>query len=268
MNESGKPFAVKGETSVDWTFSVTPKPFGIVHFVILGCAAAVSVVFALLIRRAKPKTLLRLLFAFGVLMLLTEAWKQWFVIRYLYAGVRSMWFFPWQLCSMAMYCSALAPFLKGKAQDAVLVFLCTFSMIGAFFALLFPEDMMRPQILLFCHSFVYHTVMVFEGLLALRVMRQRKKTPFLPALVLFLCMAAVAEAINVVSHLNIRDIRYEANMFYITPFYPSTQFVFSAIAKHAGIAVEIFAYLGAITLGAYLLYLLQFSRRRIGSAGR
>ena len=259
---SDKPFAVKGGMAVDWTFSVTPKPFGVVHFAILGGVAAASVIFALLIRKAQPKTLLRLLFVFGALMLLTEVWKQWFVARYLDPGVRSMWFFPWQLCSMAMYCSALAPFLKGKAQDALLVFLCTFSMIGAFFALLVPEDMMRPQILLFCHSFLYHAVMVFEGILALRVLRQRKKAPFLPALVLFLCMAAVAEAINVFSHLVINDVRYESNMFYITPFYPSTQFVFSAIAKHAGIAVEIFAYLGAITLGAYLLYLAQFPRKR------
>ncbi len=247
---------------MDRTFSATPRPYGAVHFLILGGILLLSVAFAFAIRKASPKKLLRLLFVFGVGMLLAEVWKQWFAAKYVYAGVRSMWFFPWQLCSMAMYCSTLVPFLKGKAQDAVLVFLCTFSVVGAVFALLFPEDMMRPQILLFCHSFLYHAVMVFEGILALRVLRQRKKAPFLPALVLFLCMAAVAEAINVFSHLVINDVRYESNMFYITPFYPSTQFVFSAIAKHAGIAVEIFAYLGAIALGAYLLYLAQFPRKR------
>ena len=252
---SDKPFAAKGGMAVDWTFSVTPKPFGVVHFAILGGVAAASVVFALLIRKAQPKTLLRLLFVFGALMLLTEVWKQWFVARYLDPGVRSMWFFPWQLCSMAMYCSALAPFLKGKAQDALLVFLCTFSMIGAFFALLVPEDMMRPQILLFCHSFLYHAVMLLEGLAALRILKSRKKAPFYPALLLFLGMAAVAELVNVLSHRIVRNIRYEANMFYITPFYPSEQPVFSAIAAHAGVAVEIFVYLGAIALAAFLLYI-------------
>ena len=251
---------------MDWTFSKTPLPHGIIHWLILGCILAAAVIFALAIRRTDERRLLRLLFVFGLCMLAAEAWKQWFVIRYIDRGTRSMWFFPWQLCSMAMYCSALAPFLKGRAQDAVLVFLCTFSVIGAVFALLFPEDMMRPQILLFVHSFLYHTVMLFEGLIAFRILRQRGRARFLPALLLYLGMAAIAELINVVSHFTVPKISNEANMFYITPFYPSTQPVFSAIAAHAGIAVEIIAYLGAITLGAFGLFLLEFRSHRKNAA--
>ena len=247
---------------MDWTFTATPLPYGLVHWLILGGILAAAVLFALAIRKADERRLLRLLFVFGVCMLAAEAWKQWFVIRYIYCGTRSMWFFPWQLCSMAMYCSALAPFLKGRAQDATLVFLCTFSVIGAVFALLFPEDMMRPQILLFCHSFLYHAVMLLEGLIAFRVLRKRGKARFFPALLLYLCMAVVAEIVNVASHLIVRDIHYEANMFYITPFYPSTQPVFDAIAKHAGIAVEIVVYLGVIALGAFGLFLLEFRLHR------
>ncbi|MBR3271685.1 MAG: YwaF family protein [Clostridia bacterium] len=247
---------------MDRTFSAAPLPYGLVHWLILGGILAAAVLFALAIRKADERRLLRLLFIFGLCMLVAEAWKQWFVIRYIYCGTRSMWFFPWQLCSMAMYCSAIAPFLRGKAQDAVLVFLCTFSVIGAVFALLFPEDMMRPQILLFLHSFLYHAVMLLEGLIAFRVLRKRGKARFFPALLLYLCMAVVAEIVNVASHLIVRDIHYEANMFYITPFYPSTQPVFDAIAKHAGIAVEIVVYLGVIALGAFGLFLLEFRLHR------
>ena len=242
---------------MDRTFSVTPQPFGLAHWLILCGIAAASALFALAIRKKDERRLLRMLFILGLCMIAAEIWKQWFVARWVSPDTRSMWFFPWQLCSMAMYCSVLAPFLHGKAQDAVLVFLCTFSVVGAVFALLFPEDMMRPQILLFCHSFTYHAVMLFEALLALRVLRLRKKTSFLPALILFASMAAVAEVINVVSHLIVRNIRYEANMFYITPFYPSTQPVFRTIAEHAGIAVEILVYLLAIALGAWLFYLAE-----------
>ena len=251
---------------MDWTFTTTPLPYGLVHWLILGGILAATVLFALAIRKADERRLLRLLCVFGLCMLAAEAWKQWFVIRYVYCGTRSMWFFPWQLCSMAMYCSALAPFLKGKAQDAVLVFLCTFSMIGAVFALLFPEDMMRPQILLFCHSFLYHAVMLLDGLIAFRILRKRGKAQFLPALLLYLGMAVVAEIVNAASHLIIRDIHYEANMFYITPFYPSTQPVFSSIATHAGIAVEIAVYLGVIALGAFGLFLLEFRLRKKNKA--
>ena len=242
---------------MDRMFSITPQPYGLVHLLLLAGIAAAVAGFAFAVRRRSEKTLLRLLFVFGIAMLAAEVWKQWFVIRFVYGGTRSMWFFPWQLCSMAMYCSALAPFLKGRAQDAVLVFLCSFSVVGAVFALAFPHDMMRPQILLFAHSFLYHTVMLFEGLLALFLLLRRKKAPFYPALILFLGMAAVAELINAASHMIIRDIHQEANMFYITPFYPSTQPVFRAIAERAGVWVEILVYLGAIALAAYLLYRLE-----------
>lgn len=242
---------------MDWTFAATPTPYGTVHWLILAGILLASGAFALAIRKADERQLMRLLFFFGLGMLAAELWKQWFVVRYVYRGTPSMWFFPWQLCSMAMYCAALVPFLKGKAQDAALVFLCTFSMIGAVFALLFPEDMMRPQILLFAHSFLYHTVMLFEGLLALRILKGRKKAPFLPALVLYLAMAVVAELVNVISHLIIRDIHYEANMFYITPFSPSTQPVFRVIAERAGVFVEILVYLGVIALGAFVLYQIE-----------
>ena len=247
---------------MDWTFSTTPLPYGLVHWLILGGILAAAAIFAFAIRRAEEKRLMRLLFVFGLCMLVAEAWKQWFVVRYVYNGTLSMWFFPWQLCSMAMYCSALIPFLKGRIQEAALVFLCTFSMIGAVFALLFPGDMMRPQILLFVHSFLYHAVMLLEGLIAFRILKRRGHVKFLPALILYLGMAAVAEVINVVSHLIVRDIHYEANMFYITPFYPSTQPVFSAIAEHAGVAVEIILYLGVIALGAFGLFLLEFKLHR------
>ena len=251
---------------MDRIFSTTPQPYGLVHWLILGGILIACAAFALIIRRADERRLLRLLLAFGLCMIVTEIWKQWFVVRYIYGGTRSMWFFPWQLCSMAMYCSALAPLLRGKAQEAALVFLCTFSMIGAIFALLFPEDMMRPQILLFCHSFLYHALMLLEGIAAFRILKKRASVSFLPALLLFVCMAAVAEAINVISHFVIRDISNEANMFYITPFYPSTQPVFAAIAEHAGIAVEILFYLGMIALGAFGLYLLEFRLKRKKSA--
>ena len=247
---------------MDWTFPTTPQPYGLVHWLILGGILAAAVAFAFAIRKADEKKLMRLLFVFGLCMLAAEAWKQWFVVRYVYCGTFSMWFFPWQLCSMAMYCSALAPFLRRKAQDAVLVFLCTFSMIGAVFALLFPEDMMRPQILLFCHSFLYHAVMLLEGLIAFRILRRRRNVSFLPSLLLYLGMAAVAEIINTVSHFTVRNISNEANMFYITPFYPSTQPVFSAIAAHAGVAVEILVYLGLIALGAFGIFLLEFRLHR------
>jgi len=69
-------------------------------------------------------------------------------------------------------------------------------------------------------------------------------------------MAFIAEVINVISHLLINDIKREANMFYITPFYETTQPIFNYIALKFGIFSEIIIYLSCISLFAYVLYRL------------
>ena len=198
-------------------------------------------------------------------MIAAEVWKQFFVVKYVYRGEPSTWFLPWQLCSMAMYCSAIVPFLKGRAQEAVLVFLSSFTLVAAVAALLFPGDMMRPQILLFCHSFTYHFVMIIESLAALFVLSKRKRAGFLPAVFLYLMLAAVAEVINVISHAIINNTHTEANMFYITPYYPSTQPIFHWIAVKFGIATEIVLYLGVVILASFLVYSLERATALRGS---
>lgn len=243
-------------------FETTPAPFGAVHLAILTGTLGGCVALYFLLRNRSEKSLLRLIFFLGLGMVIAEVWKQWFVPRYVYTDGPSSWFFPWQLCSMAMYCSVTLPLWKGRAQNTVLVFLATFSLLAAVIALLIPGDMMRPQILLFCHSFLYHGVMLVESLAAILLLRRRARAPFWPALLLFCGMAAVAEVINVVSHRLIGDIHVEANMFYITPYYPSTQPVFHWIAVTFGILPEILLYLGAIALGSYGLYRLTLRQKK------
>ena len=244
---------------MDRTFSETPTMFGAVHLMILGAIALGLVVLYFVLRKRSDKALVRVLFVLGLCMLIAEGLKQWFVHRYVYNGVRSMWFFPWQLCSMAMYVSTAVPILKGKARDAVLVFLCTYSVVGALVALVVPEDMLRPQIALFVHSFLYHAVMLAEALCAILLLTRRERVRFLPSLLLFVGMAAVAEGINLISHAIIPKLSNQANMFYITPFYPTTQPVFNWIAERCGILVEIVLYLGVIVAASYGLYRLWYA---------
>ena len=256
---------------MDVQFQTPPQAYGTVHILILVGIVLLSLAVFALIRRAEEKRLIRLLGVLGACMIAAEIFKLWFVSAYVHKGVASTWFFPWQLCSMAMYCSFAVPFLKGRAQDTVLVFLSTFSLIGAVFALAFPGDMMRPQIFLFCHSFLYHAVMVVESMAAMLILKKRSKgrhyadvpkAQFWPAILLFCAMALVAEAVNVVSHIFIEDLYYCANMFNITPFYPSTQPVFHEIALAIGIIPEIILYLGAVVLGAFIVYVIMYAGRR------
>jgi uncharacterized membrane protein YwaF len=246
---------------VNALFSSVPTQFGAVHLAILGGILLLSAGLAFLLRKQPEETLARLIGVLGALMILAEIWKQWFVRRYVYPN-GATWFFPWQLCSIAMYCSFLVPFLRGRARDALLTFLGSFSLLAAAVALLVPGDMLRPQIALFCHSFAYHAVMVAESIAAISILaRRKKKPPFRPALVLFLATAAVSEVINVICYTFFGERTPVANMFNITPYHPSTQPIFHQIAVTLGILPEIIIYLGVIILVSWGLYRLLCARK-------
>ena len=241
---------------MDVSFSQPPPMFGAFHLGMLAGITAVCVLAFLYIRRWRERSLIRLIFILGVVMVLLEVWKQWFVRVYVYPGPVNLWFFPWQLCSMAMYCAVLVPFVKPRFQNTLLVFLSSFSLFAAVVALAVPSDMLRPQILFAGHGFVYHGLMILEALAAMLVLR-RREAQFRPAVWLFLGMATVAELINVAAHLALHDIHREPNMFYITPYYPTTQVVYHEIALALGILPEIVIYLAAIIAFSYGIFRLE-----------
>lgn len=252
---------------MDISFAQPPRMFGAFHLGMLAGILIVCVLVFLRIRRWREKSLLRFIFILGVLMVLLELWKQWFVWEYVYVHEVNLWFFPWQFCSMAMYCAVLTGLCRGKFRDTLLVFLSGFSMFAAIVALAVPSDMLRVQILFASHGFLYHGIMILEALAAMLALRQRQAR-FRPAVWLFLGMAAVAEVVNVVSHQLLHDIHREPNMFYITPYYPTTQVVFRDIALRLGILPEIVIYLSAIIAFSYGIYRLERALvARSGGAG-
>ena len=235
-------------------FANTPQMFGAFHIaalavIALGCVGAYFV-----LRRMDETRLLRLIWILGAVMLAMEAWKQGFSWVYVYDRRINLWFFPWQLCSMAMYCAFAVRFVRGQRQNTLLVFLSTFSLFAAVVALAVPSDMLRPYVLLTVHGFLYHALMIVLALAAMLVVCRRESVRFAPAVRLFLWMAAVAEVINVVSHRLIGDIHREPNMLFTTPHYESTQPVLHEIAVALGIPAEIFIYLTAIALISYGLF--------------
>lgn len=236
-------------------FQSPPPMFGAFHILWLIVILIFNVVFYFLIKNKPEDKLIKIIHLLGVFMIFAEVWKQWFVRKYVYPGDFSMWFFPWQLCSMAMYCSFVLPYLKEKTQNVVLVFMSTFSLFAAVIALLIPSDMLRPQLIFASHGFLYHGIMITESILSIIIVRKRERVKFYPASLLFLGMAGFAEVINVASHLIINNRSLEPNMFYITPYYETTQVVLNSIARTLGIFPEIIIYLSGIIFISYLIYL-------------
>ncbi len=244
-------------------FAQIPTLFGKEHLLALLLIVLGSVFICYRIKDRKEKQLLDILHFLGLFMILAEIFKQWFVYVYVFDRQLNLWFFPWQLCSMAMYCSFLVKYCQGKVQEALLVFLATFSLLSDIVALILPYDMLRIQIVLFIHSFIYHGLIITEAMIAILILNRRKNFSFYPSVILFLIVAAVAEIINVTAHKILNNIYIEPNMFYISPAYPTTQPVFNQIAVNFGIAFEIIIYLLSIIAGSYLIYL---AIRRFGAA--
>lgn len=240
-------------------FERAPTLFGPLHITFLIIAVITSILLYFLIRKKEEKFLLRFLFISGIIMFIFEIWKQIFSYHYVFNGQYNMWYFPWQLCSMSMYCALLLPLFK-KRQNVIIVFLATYSLLASIIALLLPYDMLRIQVLLTCHGFIYHIIMLYQALIAIIILRKRNDYKFYPSIVLFLIMAFIAEIVNTTGHLIFNDIHREPNMFYISPFYPTTQPVFNTIANKFGIFVEVIVYLGIITLVSYLIYLFTFKK--------
>ena len=201
---------------------------------------------------------MKILHTTGLFMILMEVFKQWYCYKYVFQRQLNLWFFPWQLCSMAMYCAFFVSYLKEESkQNTLLVFLSTFSLFSDIIALILPYDMLRPQVILTVHSFLYHGLILSCALIAILILKKRKEIRFLPTVYLFLFMALIAFAINLIAHACLNDIYIEPNMFYITPAYPTTQPVFHDIAIKYGIFTEIILYLSLIILASYLFFIIE-----------
>ena len=238
------------------TFNKTPVLFGTFHI----CALFLCILFSYLVYQfCKDKDeiyLIRVIHKCGIFMLAMEVVKQIFCYYYVFDQKINLWFFPWQLCSMCMYCSFLLPFVNRRIQNSLLIFLATYSLLAAIIALAVPADMLRPQIYLTCYSFLYHFLMIAVSIASIRIIRNRKDLIFSDSIILFLLMAVIAELINIISHQIFHDIHVEPDMFYITPYYPTTQPIFNTIALRFGIFTEVIIYLGIIIAVSYLIYRL------------
>ena len=190
----------------------------------------------------------------GAFMIVMEAVKQIFCYYYVFDQKINLWFFPWQLCSTLMYCSFFITLVNRKNQNTLLLYMTTYCLLGGIMALIVPPDMLRPQIYLTCYSFLYHYLMISVAIISLLILRKREKIEFSFAATLFFIMAFIAEIINIASHHIFHDISVEPNMFYINPYFPTTQPVFRIIAEKFGIFTEIVLYLGVINLASCLIY--------------
>ncbi len=241
----------------------TPTGYGWFHLLALTLTVTLTVFFIIKLRDAEEKTVRRLLLIFWVLLMITEVYKQ-VVFALDCDGVTATWdyawyAFPFQLCSTPLYVLPFAALLPdGKARNACLCHLSTFSLFGGIAVMLYPDDVFINYIGINIQTMLHHGSQVVLGIfLAVRNHRRLSRGYYFGALSVFGVLAAMAMTLNIgVYHLlRASGIDDTFNMFFISPYFECTLPVLSSIYPAVPYPVFLMIYLlGFAAIAAIMFF--------------
>lgn len=234
-----------------WTFiertawpMTPPEPWSAFHIMISLTGLAAAVFLAGHLSRKSPAAVL---WTCGAALAVSELYKQLFLYSVVNQGRYDWWYFPFQLCSTPMYLCLLFPlFPQGRLRTAAAVYLQSFGFLGGIMALVEPSGLMHPYWTLTLHGLGWHILLIFIACYCTASgLACRTDRCFLSALPLFFAFCLVATAINLFTE-------GQADMFYISPYYPVTQVLFHEISLALGTGSGIAVYLSSVCMGAFL----------------
>lgn len=238
-------------TNTAWTME-PPKPYSAFHivFTALGILAAVLAAY-FLSKKASRKSIPWLLFFCGLLLTVSEIYKQLFLYYIVNGETYDWWYFPFQLCSLPMYFCLMLPFIKNRNLTVtILTFMRNFNLLGGIMALAEPSGLMHPYWFLTLHGLSWHVLLIFIGLfIAFSKEADSSVSGYIKTLPLFLICCGIATLINVIA-----KPLGQADMFYISPFYPNNQVVFYGLSLKVGILPGNAVYLLSICAGGLLFH--------------
>ena len=213
----------------------------------------------------------RIILFTGILLSVMEFIKQLFLYFIVFNMHYDVWYFPFQLCSTPMYLCLFyglsASASKGKTKRTVALFIQDFGVLGGIMALLVHDGFTWTDYpLLTLHGYLWHIILILLGIFIFKNrLSYTKKKDFLKTVPLFLILSAVAELINIILSSESAD----CDMFYISPFHPSSQPVFHQLDLVIGRIPGIFMYLACVISGAFIIHLIFcWLDRKLGGASR
>lgn len=238
-------------TAWEWE---APRPWGRFHTLFFCIGIPLAVLLALGAARLGERALRRVIFAVGVVLAVSEIYKQLFFVAA--EGAYRFDQIPFQLCSVPMYLCLILPWIDGRERFAAVSramwgFLASYGLMGGVASYLSPETMCRPYVTLTVHSFVWHLCLIFLGVTAAAAGRTgRKMKDFGGVAAIYGICCCVAFAINLLCfNAPGRDV----NMFYLGPK-PSYLVVCRDIVARFGWYVNLPVYTAALTLGAGIIF--------------
>lgn len=235
----------------------TPKPFGIFH--LFSLLITFVIILHLYNKRDKynEKQLKRVLAIFGIVVFILELLKQ---ISWAYDIEKNIWSYSWysapfQLCSMPMYVSLICLFLKkGKVRDALLSFICFYTILGSIAAMILPNNCFVSDLLVNIHTMYLHCgAFVLSIYLLMNEIKPTFKN-FKGAFIVFIICVSIALALNISFYKTGIIGDHTFNMFYISPYFTSELPVFSTLQESVPYPVFLLIYIFGLTLGASIIF--------------
>lgn len=239
-----------------------PKAFGLFHIFWL---ILVLIAVFLLYKRKKyhnEKQLKIVLFAYSIIALILEILKQ-LIWTFNYDPITNIvtwdyeWYsFPFQLCTTPIYVSLICLFTKkGKFRNALLSYMAYVTILGSISTMLMPDSCFVNDILVNIHtmwlhlgSFVVSIYLLMSGEVKIDIESLNN------AIIVFLIFVGIAISMNIIVY-NSGILNGETfNMFYISPYFPSTLPVFDIINQNVPYIVFLIIYIWSLSLGAFIIY--------------
>ena len=251
-----KELLVKFFTSLAGEFSSAPQAWGALHIAFFAIGLAVSVFFAIMLRKCSDKTFNRVLRTVGFVLVGMEIFKISFFFFALHdCSIKdTAYLFPFQLCSLPIYMAPLASFLKKESpvRKALLTFMMTYTLMSGFSAFVNPSGILMSRVLPTFHSLIWHMLLVFIGLLIAFTGRGGYRfRDFFRAFVCFIICCNIALFLNILLPMLIPGA--DVNMFYLGPN-RSSLIVFNTIYDKWDWVVQMRMYEIALSIGAFIVF--------------
>lgn len=239
------------------SFPMTPPPaYGAFHILFTLIGFTVCGFTAWKLRDVKEKTARWILFTCGLVLSLSEVFKQFFCYFVIADNTYHWEEFPFQLCSIPMYMCLFAPWLKpGRFQRAMYSFMVLYNLLGGAIAFAEPSGLLHSYLFLTAHSCTWHMLLVFVGLfLCFSKRGGNLKTDYSDATKTFVALCGIAFILNCFVQLGLGK---EMNMFFVGPG-NSPIIVFKQFSDWFGWYINTPIYMFAVCLGAYMVFCLIY----------
>ena len=243
------------------------------HIMWLIIMVTVSLILCLSFARRHDKKIdNRIIFGFGIFLIIIEIYKQIFITL---INDSYQWsIFPFQFCSVPMYIAFLSGIIKKqKIKDAMYKFLSFFGLIAGLSVMLYPSSCFTTHYLsMLIHTMLWHSSMVIMGLYLIVSKEyctniRNILNELLPGLVIFILILITAITINVIGYnVYFKNTDQVLFLMYISPYYYSPLPILSVIKENTNYFVFLLSYINIFIIGITILWLLAYGIKSLSIA--